>query len=360
MSEEAKHTPLHDVHVGAGARMVDFGGWRMPLQYTGILAEHEATRTAVAMFDTCHMGRIMVEGPRSREVLSSLVTVDVDGMQPGRCRYGFLLNDDAGILDDLIAYALSPQSWMLVVNAGTAGADLAWIASRAGDASVTDITTSRAKLDVQGPNSKAAVEHVLGTDLTGLRYFRFTTCRYGDGDTLVSRTGYTGELGYEIYVEASRVQDLWAALSDTGVLPAGLGARDTLRLEAGLPLYGHELTESVTPAEAGMHRYASKTSAFIGKDALHDRLAEGLDKRLVGFTINGRQSARHGNPVRVQGLRVGEVTSGSFAPTLGCSCGMAYVECAFTEVGSRLEIDTGRKRLDAKTAAMPFYRKIET
>ena len=331
----------------------------MPLQYGGIIAEHEATRTGVTMFDTCHMGRFMIEGPQSLQALSDLVTVEVDNMEPARCRYGFMLNPEGGTLDDLIVYKFSTERWMLVVNAATTAGDLAWITSHAGDAVVADITGTRAKIDVQGPTSRSAVETVLGVDLSELRYFRFLACRYGESEALVSRTGYTGELGYEIYVDASLAEGLWRALTDAGVLPAGLGARDTLRLEAGLPLYGHELTESLSPAEAGMQRYASKTSGFIGKDALCRRLDEGPGKLLAGFTIEGRQSARHGNPVLSEGRRAGEVTSGSFAPTLGYCCGMAYVEPALAEEGRRLEIDTGRKKLEARVVKLPFYRRAE-
>ena len=246
----ANRTILHDSHVRLGARMVDFGGWDMPVQYDGILAEHHRTRQDVAMFDTCHMDAFRVEGPGSLDFLSRLVTQDLRSLVDGRCRYGFLLRDDGGVLDDLIVYRFAADRWMVVVNAGTAPGDFAWFQSHAPAAGVAlqDLRGIQGKIDVQGPNSQCPVETLLGMNLADMKYFSFRTFSVNGVAGVVSRTGYTGEHGYEIYAPVATILAFWERLLSLGVKPAGLGARDTLRLEAGLPLYGHELSTEVSPA----------------------------------------------------------------------------------------------------------------
>ena len=341
--------------------MVDFSGWWMPLQYEGILAEHHRTRTAVTMFDTCHMGRLMVTGANAMGALARAVTVDVEAMQDGQCKYGFLLRDDGGILDDLIVYRFGAQKWMVVVNAGTRDKDVRCIRERLGPGvSFEDVSARMAKLDVQGPRALAAVSAVMAVDLQALRYFRFTTASYKGSEAVVSRTGYTGESGCEIYVPAGKIAEVWQAFLDAGVTPAGLGARDTLRLEAGLPLYGHELTEDITPVEAGMERYAAKAGDFVGREAVYRRQQDGAAIRLCGFRIPGRQSARAGNRVFADGADAGWVTSGSFSPTLQGAIGFAYVQAAQARLGNRVAIDTGRARLDAEVVGIPFYKAQQT
>lgn len=338
--------------------MVDFSGWYMPVQYDGILAEHHRTRNDVTLFDTCHMGRFRVTGPGAREALDRLLTTDILGMKDGQCRYGFLLREDGGILDDTITYRFGESSWMVVVNAGTRPGDRDWIRARLPAGVVfEDISEAMAKIDVQGPNSLAAVQRVLGLEVSGLPYFRFLEFDFG-GAALVSRTGYTGEKGVELYVPSAKINDLWQRFLDAGVKPAGLGARDTLRLEAGLPLYGHELSENVTPVEAAMDRYASKPRPFMGSDALVARRAGGGKQRLAGFKIAGRQSARAGQAVLSQGTPVGTVASGSFSPTLGYAIGFAYVACALAEPGTRVQIDTGRAVVEAEIVKTPFYKAV--
>ena len=353
-------TPLWDRQSQLGARMMEFGGWSMPVQFEGIQAEHVATRTAVTMFDTCHMGRFIFKGPDALESLSRLLSQDLRTLRDGVCRYGFLLNDEGGIQDDTIIYRFDAQHWMLVVNAGTLAKDRAWIMARlTPQVSFEDASGRLGKLDVQGPRSLEVVSKVFGCDLSALSYFRFVDCTYHGDRLTISRTGYTGEKGVEIYLPAERIVPLWDELLAAGVKPAGLGARDTLRLEAGLPLYGHELGEDVTPVEAGMERYAAKDEPFFGREAVQRHLAAGPAKRLCGFRTAGRQAARAGHRVLVGGQEVGLVTSGSFAPTLQCAIGFAYVAAPYATIGTRVTIDTGRALLDAEIVRMPLYSAVK-
>jgi aminomethyltransferase len=356
----ANRTILHDSHVRLGARMVDFGGWDMPVQYDGILAEHHRTRQDVSMFDTCHMDAFCVEGPGSQDFLSRLVTQDLRSLADGRCRYGFLLRDDGGVLDDLIVYRFAADRWMAVVNAGTAPGDFAWFHSHAPAVGVAlqDLRGIQGKIDVQGPNSSRPVEAFLGINLADMKYFSFRTFTVDGVAGVVSRTGYTGEHGYEIYAPVATILTFWERLLALGVKPAGLGARDTLRLEAGLPLYGHELSTEVSPAEAGMTKYAAKNEEFIGRAAFLARQAGGVARRLVGFKIAGRQSARNGNRVLDSaGAAAGHVTSGSFAPTLGYAIGCAYVQPDLAAPDTALTIDMGSRQLEARVSPLPFYRR---
>lgn len=357
MLNSPKKTPLFDAHVKLGARMIDFSGWMMPVQYDGIMAEHVRTRTNVTMFDTCHMGRFNINGTDTATALSAILTTNILPMTDGQCRYGFLLREDGGIMDDLIAYRFSANRWMLVVNAGTRDKDFAWIQSHLPrSVSFENVSDQTGKLDIQGPTALDTVSRVLSIDANALRYFRFLEDKRQGDPLVVSRTGYTGERGVEVYGSVPRIQELWNAFLEAGVRPAGLGARDTLRLEAGLPLYGHELTESLTPIEAGMERYTFKPTPFIGKEALSKRLATGPAKRLCGFRSEGRQSARAGHRVMNNNVAIGEVTSGSFSPTLQCAIGFAYIDTPDAVPGQRVGIDTGRNLLDAELVNIPFYK----
>ncbi len=355
-----KHTPLYEAHIKAGARMIDFSGWLMPVQYDGIVAEHTRTRSDASMFDTCHMGRFDVAGVGADEALSRVLTADVMRMRNGQCRYGFLLDDDGGVLDDLIAYRFNADHWMLVVNAGTRAGDVSWFREQLpSTVTFADESDRTGKLDVQGPGSLEVASRVLSVDVSSLGYFKFLEFTRAGDRLIVSRTGYTGEKGIEVYGPVPAICALWEAFLAAGVRPAGLGARDTLRLEAGLPLYGHELNRSITPVEAGMERYAMKQAPFIGKEAMSRHLAAGPARRLCGFRTRSRQSARAGNVVRDGGAVVGEVTSGSFSPSLQYAIGFAYVETPSAIVGRPLLIDTGRNVLDAEVVGTPFYRPSE-
>lgn len=337
-------TILFEKHVSTKARMVDFGGWDMPVQYDGIIAEHNRVRTHVGMFDTCHMDAFLIKGD-----LNPIVSQDLKTLAVGACRYGFLLNEEAGILDDQICYRLGESEWMMVVNASTAPADFAWVSQRI---EAQDLRSTQSKIDVQGPDALAEVTRILGLDLSDLKRFRwkrFSNC-------LVSRTGYTGEDGVEIYAAHEAIATFWDKLLANGVLPCGLGSRDTLRLEAGLPLYGHEFDLTKSPAEANVMRYASKAESFIGKEALLER-AKNLKEQLVAFKLEGRQSARNGQVVKQGDSVIGVVTSGSYCPTIAAAVGFAYVKPCHTALGSTFSIDNGRALLTATVVESPFYRK---
>ncbi len=353
-----KRTPIAQVHEEAGARMVDFSGWYLPVQYSGILAEHGAVRERCGIFDTCHMGRLVIQGEKAAAFISSTLTVDAQAMQDGQCRYGFMLNENAGIIDDLIVYRRAGDRFMVVVNSATHDKDISHLKSRLpAGITIEDIGPATAKIDVQGPSSPHIIGHALNKDLSELRYFRFTTLDHDGQPATVSRTGYTGETGFEIYLPAEKAASLWSDLIDAGALPCGLGARDTLRLEAGLPLYGHELTEEADPAAAGMMRYIDLSRDFLGADALRVKAGTVPSHKLTPFRIEGRQAARHGNRAVINGEEIGWVTSGSFAPTLGYSIGFAYIDPSRLGNTETFGIDNGRKILNASITESPFYRK---
>ena len=352
-------TALFDRHAALGARMVEFGGWDMPVQYDGVLAEHARVRTDVGIFDTSHMDAFLVEGPGSLDALSRVVTQNLRTLAVGACRYGFMLDETAGVIDDLIVYRMDEQCWMPVVNAGTAPDDFAWVQQHCAGAGCTvrDLRQVQGKLDLQGPNAITVLKRALGIDAATLRRFRWMRASFGGWDWIVSRTGYTGEDGVELYAPQDGIVAAWQALTDAGVRPCGLGARDTLRLEAGLPLYGHELDRDTSPAEAGMMRYCQKTEPFIGDEALRRRAAAPA-RLLTPFTLEGRQTARNGQPVVLtDGTVIGHVTSGSFAPTVGRAIGFASVAPAQAHPGAHWLVDTGRTRLPATATALPFIDK---
>ena len=353
-------TVLYDEHVARGARMVEFAGWDMPVQYAGVLAEHAAVRTAAGLFDTSHMDAIRLAGPGSLEALSRVVTQDVRTLAVGACRYGFMLNEEAGVIDDLIVYRLADDDWMAVVNAGTAPVDAAWLRRQCeGPAcTVTDLRPVLGKLDLQGPQARAMLQRVLGVDTQSLRRFRWMRpAGPAQAGWVVSRTGYTGEDGVEIYAPLDALPDIWRRLTGAGATPCGLGARDTLRLEAGLPLYGHEFDTSTSPAEANLMRYCAKDEPFIGREALRRRAAAPA-RLLVRFRLAGRQTARNGQTIRRDdGTAIGQVTSGSFGPTVGQAIGFASVVPPAAAPGSRWLVDTGRARLPAEVVQEPFIRK---
>lgn len=342
-------TALYDNHLALKARMMEFGGWEMPLQYEGVIAEHTAVRTGVGIFDTSHMAALWVEGSDSLALLSRLVTQELRTLAVGACRYGFMLNESGGVIDDLIVYRMAEEAWMPVVNAGTADGDLAWMQQHSvGVAcSVRNLRPEQGKLDVQGPLAAALLRDVLQFDLNGLRRFRWVRAEALGHRWIISRTGYTGEDGVELYGSHAAVVTAWEVLVAAGAKPCGLGARDTLRLEAGLPLYGHEFDSETSPAEAQMMRYCQKEEEFIGRQVLLQRA--GVPRELlVRFRLPGRQTARHGQAVLDDaGDVVGRVTSGSYAPSLGHAIGFAYVKPELVRPGTQLKIATGRAPLAA-------------
>ncbi len=350
-------TPLYTAHLALGARMAPFGGFDMPIQYEGIVAEHTATRTSATVFDTCHMGEFMVSGPTALDDLERIITAPLGSMQIGQCRYGLFCNEQGGVIDDEITYRLGDAEFMIVVNAGTQDDDFGWLRSHCSPGTVLrNLSQATAKLDVQGPFAPRIVQGLLEQPLAGMKYYRFAHNRYHGEEVLVSRTGYTGEIGFEVYCPVVLAQMLWEALLGAGVKPAGLGARDTLRLEMGYPLYGHELSAERNAAESGFERSIAPDKAFVGADAVRDPARS--RQRLVGLKCAERRSPRHGDTVLdSNGAAVGTVTSGSFSPSLGVAVALAYVNAASGLPGTQLAVETGRATLGATVCTTPFYQK---
>ncbi len=354
-----QRTPLYDQHLNHKARMAPFAGWAMPIQYQGIVEEHGYTRHAASIFDTSHMGEFELSGPTAEADLERLLTQRIRTIQPYQCRYGFLLNPDGGVRDDLTCYRLGDDRFYLVVNAGTCAADAEWIQAHcAPQTRFEDRSAATAKLDIQGPKSRRMLEQILGTALPDLKFFRACDWTLDGMPCLLSRTGYTGEWGYEIYFPADEAERVWQRLTASGdIRPAGLGARDTLRMEVGYPLYGHELGPDRTPAAATGGAFMDLDKPFIGAEAVRDALAAGPTERLVGLVLEGRRAARAGDTVWDGAEHVGTITSGSFAPSLGVAAAMAYVEHTHAQPGHRLEIECRGKRLAAEVRALPLYRQ---
>ncbi|MBM4148215.1 MAG: glycine cleavage system aminomethyltransferase GcvT [Lentisphaerae bacterium] len=355
MTAALARTVLYPEHAALGARFAPFAGYEMPIQYAaGIVAEHEAARSGAVVFDTCHMGVILLQGPSALDDLENLVSCDVAPLQPGRCRYGLLCNENGGVLDDLLVYRLAPDSFMLVVNASTRGSDVEWITRHVSRSTrCADMSAETAKIDVQGPGSTRLLRPILGDVVASLRYYSFSESAFCGARILVSRTGYTGELGFELYAAPETILALWRGCLAAGALPAGLGARDTLRLEMGMPLYGHELGPGRNAAESGFTRALSRTKQFTGADAIR---AAGRGPRLTGLRLDGRRAARQGDSViRADNSQAGIVTSGSYAPSMGCAVALAYVAPDAAAPGARLNIAGARGTLSAETVSLPFY-----
>jgi aminomethyltransferase len=353
----ARPTVLHGEHIELGARMAPFAGYDMPIQSRGVIAEHEETRTGVTVFDTCHMGEISLGGPTAQRDLEWLLSCRIDTLVQGRCRYGLMCNSSGGVIDDLIVYRDAPDRFLLVVNAGRREADVAWIrAHLSAETTLHDLSDATAKLDVQGPASAELVAGLVGPCVLQLRYFGFLLTHGDYGPTRVSRTGYTGELGFELYVPTSAAVRLWRDVLARGAMPAGLGARDTLRLEMGMPLYGHELSENRNAVETGFTWALAEAKSFEGSE--HVNPGGDITQRLVGIRLEGRSSAHTGDDLLSHegGGPVGMVTSGSYAPSLGVAVALAYVDAAHAAAGEQLVIRTARRDLRGTIVDLPFYR----
>lgn len=353
-----KRTPLYAAHCNRNARIGPFAGWEMPIQYTGIVPEHIHTRMHASIFDTCHMGEFEFRGPDAEEDLETLATQSVASMRDGQCRYGFLLNEQGGVLDDITVFRRNSEHFFMVVNAGTLPADAAWIREHLSSGTrFTDLSPGRAKLDIQGPRSREFMEEVTGDRLPDLGYFRFCDSSLCGVPCTLSRTGYTGEWGYEFYFSADSAARLWGEfLANKGIRPAGLGARDTLRLEVGYPLYGHELNAEGTPVGAFGGQFVDTTKSFIGRAAVMRELEQGPLRRLCGLRLASKRAARDGDPVILDGENVGSVTSGSLAPSLQIAVALAFVDRAHAEPGTPLEVRVRGKLLPAKVVNLPFYK----
>ena len=354
-----KNTPIYEEHVALNALMAPFAGWNMPIHYGSILEETKHTRSAVSIFDISHMGEFIVKEAPGTATLDSAVTIPVIKIKNGRCKYGFLLDDGGRILDDLIAYRLADEQWMLVVNAAGEERDYRVIGSRLSPgASIENISARTVKIDVQGPKSLDVMKSIAGDGVKKLGYYGFDHFNVLGGDVLISRTGYTGELGFEVYIDSAKGVELWKRLMEhPAVRPAGLGARDILRLEMGLPLYGSELSEETTPLDAGMERFLDMEKDFTGKQALVEQKKQGVRRNLVGFTVDGRRTPRHENRLLVDGADSGFVTSGVFSPHLNRGIGMGYIDAALNRTGSEIDIDTGKGSIRATLEQVPFIKQ---
>jgi aminomethyltransferase len=349
--------------------MAEFGGWDMPIQYEGILAEHEHTRTQTGLFDICHMGEFELTGPTAAADLGKLLTMNVSTLASGQCRYGFMLNKQGGVIDDLTCYRLGDERYMLVVNAATLDGDSAWIQKHLSpETGFTDLSDGMAKLDVQGPTSRADLEAVFGKKLPDLGYFKAESFQWlpalsdAEGGVeretkmLVSRTGYTGDWGYELYFPASEAVRIWRALlANPNIKPVGLGARDTLRLEMGYSLYGHELSLDRTPAPVSRGMFIRKEGGFIGEEAVRHDLAN-PQEFLVALEFDSKRAARAHDRVCFQTLETGVVTSGSVSPSLGKAVALAFVKAEHAAVGTVFDVEIRGKRFPAKIVELPFYK----
>jgi len=354
-----KRTPLYESHRGLGARIVPFAGFEMPVQYTSILEEHAAVRNAAGLFDVSHMGEIHLSGPGAVASVERLVTCPVASLQTGRVRYGLLCNEEGGVVDDVTVYRLADDALFLCVNASNIEKDYRWIVRQArSDARVEDRSDRFGLLALQGPASAAILSRI-ATLPPAMKRFRFVEGQVAGAPALISHTGYTGSDGFELYVEAHAAVRVWNALLEAGkplgLLPCGLGARDTLRLEAALPLYGHELDDTTSPLEAGLARFVKRaTGDFLGAEAIERRAKEPATRALAGFVVEDRGIARAAYPILHSGERVGVVTSGAPSPTLGKSIGLGYVRPSLAVPGTSIEIEIRERAVAARIVATPF------
>ncbi|MEI6206851.1 MAG: glycine cleavage system aminomethyltransferase GcvT [Desulfuromonadales bacterium] len=356
MKEQILVTPINSRHRDCNALMAPFGGWDMPIQYEGIIAEHAWCRQRAALFDICHMGEFMFQGDFDEDGLEDVFTFSVKTIPPGRSRYGFLLNEQGGIIDDLIVFRIAEDKVMIVVNAATTGNDYAVISQRLRGGLFTNVTDATGKLDIQGPLARDVMVKLFGEQIAVIPYFKFITMNILGVEVIVSRTGYTGELGYEIFIPADRVCELWdLLLTDEQVKPAGLGARDVLRLEVGYSLYGSDIDEQTTPLEAGLGAFVNFDKSFIGKEALLRQKGEGAKRRKVAFQVSSRRSPRHHFEILAEDQPVGTVTSGVFSPMLSCGIGIGFVTAGEYPAGFPFTIRHERVSMEATVCGLPFY-----
>jgi aminomethyltransferase len=359
--EGLRRTPLYEEHKALEARLVDFAGWEMPVQYGGpkggIKAEHQAVRERAGLFDVSHMGEVVFRGPDAEKAVQRLVTRDVGRLAEGQAGYAAVCYEDGGTVDDVLVYKREGD-FLIVVNASNREKDLDHFRENAGDLDVeiSDESDSWALLALQGPRAVDLSQNLTDTDLSSLKYYRFADGEVSGAKTIISRTGYTGEDGFELYLSPDDAPRLWRELVEAGATPSGLGARDTLRLEAGMCLYGNELDAETTPLEAGIGFavHLDKEQEFIGQEALKREKEEGLRKKLVGFELEGRGIARHDHPVQADGETVGRVTSGTLSPTLNKAVGLALVSPG---VEDKFEVVIRDRPVGAHTVALPFYER---
>jgi aminomethyltransferase len=360
-----KKTPLYEKHVALKAKIIDFGGWAMPVQYTNVIDEHKTTRGSATLFDICHMGEIEVKGPQALKLLQSALTRDLAGQKAGQVKLSALLNDQGGIIDDLTVYKMAEDSYLLVTNATTRESDFLRVQSilqeKKFDCRMDDVSDKTGKLDLQGPRSEEILQALTPADLKTIRFYHFIESQVTGVPAIISRSGYTGEDGFEIYADAGKIGDIWdkvmAAGAEHGLKPAGLGARDTLRLESGMMLNGQDITEDVSPLEVPYSWLVDWNKDFAGKPALSAIRDQGIDKKLVGFVMTGRGIARHGYKVVNGNREIGLVTSGTFSPTLDKAIGLAFVDIEFASPDTEISIAIRDTVSPAKVVKLPFYKR---
>ena len=358
----ARRSPLHATHQALHAKFSTFGGWEMPLYYSSILKEHQAVRTGCGIFDVTHLAQVEVAGPSAEQGLQRIMTQNLARLADGQAAYTPMCGEQGGILDEMIIYRLAPGQYRLVINAGNADRDLAWLREQLpAGAALRDLRAEAGILAIQGPKAAGLVETLCGASLADLRYYHCRPGTVAQRPALIARTGYTGEDGFELMLAGQDLRPVWDAAfaqgGPLGLLPAGLGARDTLRLEAGMPLYGHDIDETTTPFEVGIGRtVAFDKPDFIGRAALWRQSQEGLQRRLVGFVMDEPGVPRQGYPLQHNGRLVGQVTSGSHAPTLGRNIGLGYVARDASEPGTTLAVVIHQRPTRATVVQLPFYK----
>ena len=362
-----KKTPLNKAHRDLGGKMVDFGGWDMPVQYTaGVISEHLATRTRAGLFDVSHMGEFYVEGEDAIRFVDKLTTNDVTKLVDGQAQYSTLTRENGTVVDDLLVYRFDSDKLLLVVNASTTEKDWEWISSHVAGENITltNASADYCQIAVQGKDALAIVQQLTDTKLDEIKYYHFTVGKVDGVDAIISRTGYTGEDGFEVYANKDYAEQLWNKFldvgnygSEAGILPCGLAARNTLRLESAMSLYGHEISDEITPLEANLGWICKLNTEFIGRDALLKQKEEGLTRKLVGFEMIDKGIARDGFDVYIEDKKVGSVTSGSPAPFLKKNIGLAFVPVEFANIGQEIKIDVRGKHLAAEIVPIPFYKR---
>ncbi len=360
MEENLKHTCLYDCHVQLGAKMSPFGGFMMPIQYSSIISEHNAVRHHVGMFDVSHMGEIFVSGPDAMKYVNHIFTNDVSNLEDGNALYGMMLYPDGGTVDDILVYKeYAPLSYLLVVNAANIDKDYKWMLDNSGafDVKIDNQSEKWGQLAIQGPEAEKTVGKVLGTDLSQLKFYAFLDLNLDGKRVIVSRTGYTGEDGFEIFSDPERIRDYWNAFLKEGVAPCGLGCRDTLRFEAGLPLYGDELSKDISPVEAGLSMFCKLDKPeFIGKDAVAAQKAGGPSKKIVGIELEDNAIPRAGYPVELaDGTEIGTVTTGYHSISLDKSICFALIDAGYAALGTELYIRIRKKVFPGKVVKKRFY-----
>ena len=357
-------TPLHARHRTSGARMTPYAGFDMPVEYSGITEEHLAVRTRAGVFDVSHMGQIEIAGKEALAAIQRISCNDANKLEQGHAQYSGLLTPAGTFVDDIVVYRLGPSHFMLVVNAANVAKDYAWIVDQLkgmSDVAVVDTSSRYALIAVQGPASVETLRPIATVDVEHVPYYGFTYGEVNNARALISRTGYTGEDGFEIFVPPNTADRVWQALLDSGagggVIPCGLGARDTLRLEAGMRLYGNDIDDTTTPVEAGLNWIVGWHKSFVGSDVLKKQKTEGPERRLVGFEMTERGIARHGHAVVQDGAPVGQVTSGTQTPFLKKAIGMAYVPAGMAKEGTPLDVDIRGRITKAVVTKLPFYKR---